>query len=412
MTRRLLYAAARVVTCDPARTTADNPTGAIDGGAFVAEDDRIVWVGHRDEAPNDAALVELGDAVVTPGLVDAHTHAAWAGSRHAEYALKMRGADYREIAAAGGGIVSTHRAIGAISEDDLADTLCARLARMASLGVTTCEVKSGYGLTWPLEEKQLRAIERASREEKLPCVVPTFLGLHALPPDMKEKRDEYVERVVTTHLPIVARARLARFVDAYVDANAFTVAEARRLCEAARAAGLGVRLHVGQFADVGGAELAAELGARSADHLEHVSEAGARALAEKGVFCTLLPIASFTLRQEPPPVAMLRAAGAKLVVASDANPGTAPSESLPLAMSLAVRFYGLSPAEALVGATRHAAESLDEPERGVIAAGKYADFVSWDLAHEDAIVQPWGVPRARMVVRGGVPISASIGVLR
>jgi imidazolonepropionase len=400
----LLYTAGRVVTCDPARTTPENPTGAIAHGAFVVEDDRITWVGARNDAPKDAVHVDLADALVTPGLVDAHTHAAWAGSRHAEYGLKMRGADYREIAAAGGGIVSTHRAIEAISEDDLTELVRARLSRVASLGVTTCEVKSGYGLSWELEEKQLRAIAAVSSDEKLPRVVPTFLGLHALPPHMKERRAEFVAGVAENAVPLVASQKLARFVDCYVDANAFTVDEARRVCHAALAAGLGVRLHVGQFADVGGAELAAELGARSADHLEHVSEAGARALAAKGVFCTLLPIASFTLRQEPPPVAMLRDAGVKLVVASDANPGTAPSESLPLALSLAVRFYGLTPAEAIVGATRHAAESLDEGERGVIAPEKWADFVSWDLPHEDALVQPWGVSKTRMVVREGVPL--------
>jgi imidazolonepropionase len=402
--RKLLYTAARVVTCDAARATKDDPLGAIDGGAFAVEDDRITWVGPRAQAPKDVELVELGDALVTPGLVDAHTHSAWAGSRHGEYAMKMRGADYREIAAAGGGIVSTHRAVEATSLEALTEILRKRLARMASLGVTTCEVKSGYGLTFALEEKQLRAIAAVSDDERLPFVVPTFLALHALPPAMKERRAEYVAGVATNAVPLVASQKLARFVDCYVDANAFTVEEARRACEAARTAGLGVRLHVGQFADVGGAELAAELGARSADHLENVSEAGARALVAKGVFCTLLPIASFTLKQEPPPVAMLRAAGCRLVVASDANPGTAPSESLPLALALLVRFYGLSPAEALLGATRHAAASLDEPLRGAIAPGSFADFVSWDLPHEDALVQPWGVPRTRMVVRSGVPI--------
>ena len=406
-----LYTAARVVTCDPARTTEHDELGVITDGAVLVDGDRIAWVGAAQEAATqatrngrsakDAERVALGDRVVTPGLVDSHTHAAWAGSRHDEYVLKMRGADYREIAAAGGGIVASHRAIADVTEDALTQIVCARLARMATLGVTTCEVKSGYGLTLPLEEKQLRAIARASAEKSSPHVVPTFLALHALPPDMRERRAEYVGRVLDQHLPAIAKAKLARFVDAYVDANAFTVDEARALSKAARALGLGIRLHVGQFADVGGAELAADVGASSVDHLEHVSEAGAKSLADKGIYCTLLPIASFTLKQDPPPVAMLRAAGATLVVASDANPGTAPSESLPLALAFAVRFYGLSPDEAILGATRHAARSLGEPHRGSLCAGNYADLVVWDLPHEHAIIEPWGGAKTALVVRGG-----------
>lgn len=315
--------------------------------------------------------------------------------------MKMRGADYREIAAKGGGIVSSHRALAASTVAEIRATLHARLARMASLGVVTCEVKSGYGLTFELEERQLLAIAEASKDPSLPCVVPTFLALHALPPDMKERREEYVTSVCDVAVAAIGARKLARFVDAYVDQNAFTTAEARRLAASARAAGLGMRLHVGQFADVGGAELGAEIGAASCDHLENLGEAGARALADKGVFCTLLPTASFTLTQAPPDVALLRRVSAKLVVASDSNPGTAPSESLPLALSLAVRLYGLSTEEALLGATRNAALSLQEPERGALFVGAHADLVAWDLPHEDALMQPWGVSRTRLVLREG-----------
>jgi imidazolonepropionase len=198
-------------------------------------------------------------------------------------------------------------------------------------------------------------------------------------------------------VPGVAAAGLARFVDAYVDADAFTVVEAREVGRAARAAGLGVRLHVGQFADVGGAELAAELGAASADHLEQVSPGAIDGLARAGVAAVLLPIASFTLGQSPPPIAALRAAGVRLVVASDANPGTAPTESLPLAMALAVRMYGLSSEEALLGATRRAAEALGLTDRGMLRVGARGDLVVWDLPHEQAIVQPWGTSKARSV---------------
>jgi imidazolonepropionase len=301
----------------------------------------------------------------------------------------MAGGDYLAIARAGGGIQATHRAVAAASEDALAGALSGRLRRMASLGVTTVEVKSGYGLEAPHEEKQLAAIARVAGRSDVPAVVPTLLALHALPPGETD-RAAYASRVARELVPEIGRARLARFVDAYVDADAFTPEQARLVCDAARAAGLGVRLHAGQFADIGGAELAASIGAASADHLEHVSEAGIEVIARAGVSAVLLPTASFTLGQAPPPVSRLRAAGVPLVVASDANPGTSPTESLPLALALAVRLYGLTPDEAILAATRHAAGALELRDRGVLRAGARADLAVWDLPHEWAIVQPWG----------------------
>jgi imidazolonepropionase len=398
------YVAARVVTCDPERASSANPLGVIAPGAVVFEGERIVYVGPPEGAPRDATLDDVGERVLSAGLVDAHTHACWAGSRHAEYEARMAGGDYRAIAAAGGGIVSTHRAVAAASEDELVAMLTARLRRMARLGVTTVEVKSGYGLEPEHEKKQLRAIARAAREPNVPHVVPTFLALHALPPSAAGDRDGYVERVVSELVPEVASAGLARFIDAYVDQNAFRVDEARRVGEAAKRCGLGVRLHVGQFADVGGAELCAELGALSADHLEHVSDRGIERLAAAGTHAVLLPTASFTLGQSPPPIERLRAGEVALVVASDANPGTAPTESLPLAIALAVRLYGLTPAEALRAATSSAAASLGLADRGVLRVGARADLVVWDLPHELAIVQPWGASRAHVVVRDGLTL--------
>jgi imidazolonepropionase len=390
------FAAARVVTCDPQR---GGPLGVVEDGAVLVDSGRIVFVGARRDAPDDALVVDLGDRVITPGLIDAHTHACWVGSRHVEYAMRLAGSDYRDIARAGGGIESTHRAVASASERELADTLSARLRRMAALGVTTVEVKSGYGLEPDHERKQLAAIARSAASDGVPAVVPTLLALHALPAGAD--RSAYVARVAGELVPGVARDKLARFVDAYVDVHAFTIDEARTVCDAARAAGLGVRLHVGQFADVGGARLAASLGAASVDHLEHVSAGGIRALAEAGVTVVLLPIASFSLDQPPPPVAFLRQAGIPMVVASDANPGTAPSESLPLALALAVRTYGVSPDEALLGATRLAAASLELSDRGMLRAGLRADLVVWDLPHEHAIVQPWGVAKTSVVLVEG-----------
>jgi len=381
--------------------------GALDDGVVVIDKGKIAWVGPRTAAPAGVPIEDMGDRVITPGLVDAHTHAAWVGSRHAEYAVRMAGGDYRAIAAAGGGILSSMRALAATTEDELVEALVARLGRMALLGVTCVEVKSGYGLEPDLELLQLRAIARAAARDDLPRVVPTFLALHALPERARATpalRAEYIDHVARVLVPRVAAEGLARFVDAYVDANAFTVDEARSVCVPAKAAGLGVRLHVGQFADVGGADLCAELGARSADHLEQVSDDGIARLAAAGTSAVLLPTASFTLGQAPPPVARLRAAGVALVVASDANPGTAPTESLPLALAFAVRQYGLTPDEALLAATRTAARSLDEPG-GTLDVGAAADLVVWDLPHEHAIVQPWGVPKAHLVMRGGRAIA-------
>lgn len=402
-------AAKRIVTCDPARATPQDPLGVVEDAAIVYDEHSISWIGPRDAAAAKVPIVDHGDRVITPGLVDAHTHAAWVGSRHDEYAMRMAGADYRAIASAGGGILASQRAVAAATEDQIAQTLVGRLRRMADLGVTTCEVKSGYGLEPEGERKQLRAIARARERGDLPHVVPTFLALHALPESARASRDHYVLRASTTLLSEFAQAKLCEFVDAYVDQNAFSVDEARLLAESARRAGLGVRLHVGQFADVGGAQLCAEVGARSADHLEHVDAAGIAALADAKVAAVLLPTASFTLGQAPPPVAALRAAGVSLVVASDANPGTAPTESLPLAMALAVRLYGLTPAEALLGATRHAAASLGlfggtPRPRGVLAPGARADLVVWDLPHEHAVVQPWGAPKTHLVLRDGVRV--------
>lgn len=416
-TRRIAHAARRVVTCDPNRATLDDPLGVIEDGVIITEGSRILHVGRRAEHPQEA-VIDHGDVVITPGLVDAHTHACWAGSRHGEYAVRMAGGDYEAIARAGGGILSTQRAVSASSLGDLVSSLSARLRRMATLGVTCVEVKSGYGLEPDIERRQLLAIQRAASSSSLPRVIPTYLALHALPPSAVADRSGYVRRAAEELIPELAAARLAEFVDAYVDENAFTVPEARRVGQAARQAGLGVRLHVGQFADVGGAELAAELDAASADHVEHVSAAGVTALARSRTAAVLLPTASFTLQQSPPPIQALRDAGVTLVVASDANPGTAPTESLPLAMAFAVRAYGLTPHEAILGATRHAAATLghggasSREARGVLQPEAAADIVVWDLPHELALIQPWGVSRTRLVIRDGLVIydCASAGV--
>jgi imidazolonepropionase len=392
----LLITAPRIVTC------AGGGLGVLEDAAILVADGQVLRVGPRNEFLAEEAERRIDHkGLVTPGLVDAHTHAAWVGSRGREYALRMSGADYEAIAAAGGGIVASMRAIRAASPERVGEVLAARLARMAALGVTTVEVKSGYGLDEVSERKQLAAIAAAAARSDLPRVVPTFLGLHAVAPG--RDRDDHA-RDCLGWLEGIARDGLARYVDAYVDRSAFSVAQARPVLERARALGLGLRVHVGQFADVGGAEMAAALGAASVDHLEHVGTEGVRLLAEAGVAATLLPVASFTLGQAPPDVARLRAAGVSLVVASDANPGTAPTESLPLAMAMAVRSYGLTVEETILGATRNAARSLGSAA-GVVEPGAPADLVLWDLEREEELVQPWGSPRTERVFRGGVIIA-------
>lgn len=410
--KRLIVCAHRVVTCDAARFSEADALGVIEDGAVAIASGRIVAVGPREEIlPRyEGFSVASGGPVplVTPGLVDAHTHAPWVGSRDSEFAMRLAGAGYEAIAKAGGGIVSSMRSVRNASLAEITSVLVARLRRMASLGVTTVEAKSGYGLDAQNELKQLEALALAASHEDLPRVIPTYLALHAVPPEARSDRAAYIEQITTSTLPAVAARSLARFVDVYVDRAAFSVEEARPVLLRAKQLGLGVRLHIGQFADVGGAALAAEVGAASADHLEHLDREGAAAMAGAGVAAVLLPIASFTLQQAPPPVAMLREAGVRLVVASDANPGTAPTESLPLALALAARMYGLSVPEVILGATVEAAASLGLAlETGALREGLSADLVAWDLPHENALVQPWGLSRTMFVLKRGAVIAGA-----
>jgi imidazolonepropionase len=283
----------------------------------------------------------------------------------------------------------------------------ARLRRMAALGTTTCEIKSGYGLDLANEIKQLQAIGTLSRDRTLPRVIATYLALHALPPEARDRRKEWVATVANEWVPTIAELELARYVDAYIDRNAFSVAEARQVFSRVHDLRLGVRAHVGQFADVGGAELAADGGASSVDHLEHVSHDALSKLFASGTRAVLLPLASYTLRQQPPPVDAIRAAGVKIVIATDSNPGTAPTESLPLAMAHAVRDYGLTPEETILAVTREAAGSLGlDDVCGRLSPGLDADFVVWDVPHERVIVQPWGSSLTRLVVSRGAPLHA------
>jgi imidazolonepropionase len=417
----LVIVNARVMTCAGAP---DDPLGIIDDGAVVCANGRIAWIGpHADLAAAAAALgmevsevpgrVERIDAdgrLVTPGLVDCHTHLIFAGNRAGEFALRAKGAGYQEIAAAGGGIAATLAATRAEPFDDLVKLTAARARRALALGVTTLEAKSGYDLTIDGEVLLLDALHLAGRvdgdrrpppEGRVPVrLVPTLLA-HVIPSEAKEDREGYVARLVTELVPRVAASRLAASVDVYCDQGAFTLAETRAILETARRAGLAVRGHVGQFADLGGAELLAELGALSADHLEQVSEAGIAALAAAGTVAVMLPVACVQLKMAPPPVERLRAAGVPLAVASDLNPGTGWCEGLQVPMWIATTHYGMTVEEAWLGVTRVAAKALGRDDLGVIAPAAAADLVVWDTDQPADLPYRFTTPLVRDVLVAG-----------
>lgn len=384
-----------------------DPWGAVEGGAVAVRDGRIAWVGPESELPEGwrrrpGRVLDGGGAWITPGLVDCHTHLVFAGSRVREFEQRLQGATYEELARAGGGILSTVRATRAASEEELLAGARSRLARLARHGVTTVEVKSGYGLTVEAELRMLSVARRLG--EELPVTVrTTLLGAHALPPEHADDRDGYLDRVVEEMIPEAARRGLADQVDAFCEAIAFTPDECRRVLEAGAAHGLGGRLHADQRTDQGGAALAASVGARSADHLEHASEEGVASMAGAGTAAVLLPGAAYFLRDATvPPVARFRAHGVPMAVATDLNPGSSPVRSPLLALSLACTLFGLTPAEAVAGMTRVAAEVLGLGEQvGTLEEGKRADLALWDVDHPAELAYWVGGRSCRGVVKDG-----------
>lgn len=327
----------------------------------------------RDTDEHDA-----GGRLVVPGLVDCHTHLAFGGWRADEFERRLAGETYLQIAAAGGGIVSTVRATRMLDEPSLVARAGAFLSEMLALGVTTVECKSGYGLDVETELKLLRAYQRLA-ELGPQRIVPTLLGAHVVPPEFRGRREAYVRLVIEEMIPGAAAERIARCCDVFVEESAFTLEDARRILEAGRAAGLAPKLHADQLTSGGGAELAAQVGAISADHLEHISDAGVAALRDAGVVAVSLPIASLYLGQPPMPARRLIEAGVRVAVATDFNPGSAPSCHLPLAMALACTLQRMRPAEVLKGATIFAARAAGvESEVGSLEPGKCADFAVID----------------------------------
>jgi len=392
-----LWRNARIATCDAgARVFAP--------GALLTRGARIEWVGREDELPGGAPaeMHDLQGAWLTPGLIDCHTHLVFAGTRANEYAERLRGRSYEEIARAGGGILSTVRAVRAADEEQLFAESAPRLAALASEGVTSVEIKSGYGLTLGDEAKMLRVARRLGRAFPV-TVRTTLLAAHTVPPEYRGRSDEYVDVIAREWLPALAGEGLVDAVDVFCERIAFSVEQAARLFAAARALSLPVKMHAEQLANLGGTLMAAKAGALSCDHLEFAGDAEARALAASGTVAVLLPVAFYCLGDtHRPPLAALRAAGAALAVASDCNPGSAPGASLLTALSMATRLFGLTAEEALLGVTRHAARALGlQAERGALAPGLAADFVVWNVQSPDELGYWIGFNPRRTVVRAG-----------
>jgi len=379
--------------------------GEIRDAAIAVKDGRIAWLGPMAEMPQGALAVTVhdgGGCWLTPGLIDCHTHIVHAGNRSDEFEARLNGATYEDIARAGGGIMSTVRATRAASEDELLRQSLPRVCSLLAEGVTTLEIKSGYGLTLESEANMLRVARRIGRE--LPVsVATTFLGAHALPPEFAGRADDYIAEVCAMIAPLAAEG-LADAVDAFCERIGFSYEQTERVFQAAREHGLPVKLHAEQLSDQRGAELVARYKGLSADHLEHLSETGIAAMAAAGTVAVLLPGAYYFLRDTtPPPVAALRAAGVPMAVSTDCNPGTSPMTSLLLAMNMVCTLWRLTPLEALAGCTLHAARALGrEQQVGSLEVGKRADFALWRIARPADLSYAIGLNPCRGVVNAGV----------
>ena len=369
----------QLATCPPGKTQQD--AGLVRNAALAWNGEEITWTGPHQDLPDQfrsEPVTDCGGRLVVPGLVDCHTHLCFGGWRGDEFEMRLRGASYLEIARSGGGISSTVAATRGASMGSLERRARSHLDAMLRLGITTVECKSGYGLDLENELKQLEVYRRLASQHCM-TLVPTFLGAHVVPREFEQDRAAYVRLLCDELIPIVARRQLARFCDIFVEQGAFTLSEARLILESAREHGLGIKIHADQLADGSGAKLAAELGAVSAEHLEYVSKEGIQSLSEADVVAVSLPLASLYLRERYMPARQLLAAGAAVAVATDFNPGSAPSFHLPLAMTLACLNQGMSPAEALMGATTVAAKAVGlQTTTGSLLPGYQADFALID----------------------------------
>ncbi len=401
-----------MLTCDAmdllltdlhAATMTGGDGDVIEDAAIIIRDGAIRWIGPRAALPADAPQESrsLGGRWVTPALVDCHTHLVFAGDRSGEFEQRLEGASYEEIARAGGGILSTVHATRAASADELYAAALPRVQALAAEGVATVEIKSGYGLNIESELKML-SVARQLGEATPVTIRTTLLAAHTVPPEYRDDPDAYVDLVCNELLPEVAAGRLADAVDAYCESIAFSPAQIRRIFARADEMGLPVKLHADQLSDGGGASLAAEFGALSADHLEYTSLDGVRAMARAGSVAVLLPGAFLTLGEtQLPPLGAMREHAVPVAIATDCNPGTSPICSLRVAMMLASRVFGMTPAECLAGVTREAARALGLDDRGTLESGKRADLAVWDVGHPRELAYWFGTPQlAELIVRG------------
>ncbi len=387
-----------------ATMTGDEPWGVLRDGALGIIGERIAWVGAARDLPRDVAARErlhVPGTWATPGLVDCHTHLVYAGSRANEFEARLGGSSYADIARAGGGIEATVRATREASDDELVAASRTRLEALVAEAVTTVEIKSGYGLDTANECRLLRAARRVAAEVGVDARI-TLLAAHAVPAEFDGRADDYIDVLCRETIPAVADAAIADAVDAFCETIAFTPAQVRRVFAAARQRELPVKLHADQLSDTGGAALAAEFGALSADHLEYASEEGIAAMARAGTVAVLLPGAFYALREtRVPPVDALRRACVPIAIATDCNPGTSPVTSLLLMLNMACTLFRLTPAEALAGVTRHAARALGLADRGTLAAGQRADIALWDIASPAELAYRIGGNPCAGVVRAG-----------
>ena len=382
------------------------PYGLVEDAALAVEGDTVAWVGPRSELP--ASLLaratlqhDAKGALITPGLIDCHTHLVYGGDRANEFEMRLKGASYEEVAASGGGIVSTVKATRAATQKELLAQSLPRLQRLMSEGVTTLEIKSGYGLAMEHERKTLAVARELGQTQPL-SVRTTFLGAHATPPEFAGRTDDYVDEVLRM-LPLLHAQGLVDAVDAFCERIAFSSAQTERIFAAARALGLPVKLHAEQLSDSGGAQLAARYGAISCDHLEWLSIEGAAAMAAAGTVAVLLPGAFYFLREtQLPPIELLRQHKVAIAISTDCNPGSSPCTSILLMLNMACTLFRLTPEEALAGVTRNAARALGLSDRGVLAAGMRADFVLWDVGQPAALSYLLGANPLISTVFGGI----------
>ena len=399
-----LILGASLATLDAASGLDGSGYGAIDDAALAWRGGVLTFVGPRASLPDDAPqraheIIECG-GWITPGLVDCHTHVVFAGNRADEFEQRLQGASYEAIARAGGGIMSTVRAVRAASEDTLLAESLPRAQALLRDGVTTLEIKSGYGLDFDNERKMLRVARRIGEKLGI-CVRTTYLAAHALPPEFAGNADGYIDAAIDW-LPQLHGEGLVDAVDAFCEGIGFSPAQTRRMFDAARALGLPVKLHADQLSDLDGAAIAAGYRALSADHIEHTSDAGVRAMAASGTVAVLLPGAFHVLRDtQLPPMAALREHKVPMAVATDCNPGTSPLQSLRQAMQLACTHFRLTPEEALRGATAHGARALGLSDRGVLKVGMRADFVHWNIRQPSELTYWLGGDLATSVYAGG-----------